>query len=70
MWKDAGDYIWDFITRQIEDGRSEKEAKEEILDMLKIKIERNEEELMWLRKIRNMIMREEEDDDLCWGEKG
>lgn len=66
---DAGDYIWNFIVRQIESGKNEEETKNEILDMLNIKIERKEEELMWLRKIRTMIRKEEEEEDLCWGER-
>lgn len=67
---DAGDYIWNFIVKQIESGKNEEETKNEILDMLNIKIKRKEEELMWLRKIRIMIKKEEEEEDLCWGERG
>ena len=67
---DAGDYIWNFIVNQIESGKNEEETKNEILDMLNIKIKRKEKELMWLRKIRTMIEKEEEEEDLCWGERG
>ena len=67
---DAGDYIWNFIVKQIESGKSEEETKKEILYMLNMKIEEKKEELMWLRKIRTMIEKEEEEEDLCWGERG
>ena len=66
---DAGDYIWNFIVKQIESGKNEEETKKEILYMLNMKIEEKKEELMWLRKIRTMIEKEEEEEDLCWGER-
>lgn len=68
MWNgDFGDWVWDTVINLVNDKKDEEEAKKQALRVIESMIERNNNEIYWLKKFKRMI---EKDWDENKEEKG